>query len=81
MSNPQYTVRNAMLQAVSRTVDSTLTMGQLDTLTLGNYFGIFQVPTARRVAQELVAEGVLTRTKPGVYRVNRGTLNKKLKAL
>lgn len=76
------TVRNAMLQGLRNTSKGDLiAMETLDDLAISNYDGIFQVPTGRRVAQELVAEGVLTREARGVYSVNRKVLTQKLKAL
>lgn len=77
------TVREAMLQGIHKYIhkhknlgNSQLTMQDLDWFALRQWPSAvnFTEGSARRTAQELVAEGVLKREFRGSYRVNKKRL-------
>lgn len=75
------TIREAMLYGLDVANFINFDIEALDVATLAQSPSSFSWHSTRRVAQELVAEGVLTRVRRGLYRVNRKVLAKKLKGL
>ncbi len=77
------TVKAAMLEIIRdyNAKEIPLTMSDLEFLTFGRFGGKFTRGTARRTAQELVAEGVLRRIARGIYRVNWRRLAQVLRKL